>query len=214
MQIKHSKALVICLIIVLISSALSYAEPSVFADLEGHWAESYVSALYEKGGVSGMPDGLFHPNETMTFPQFVTIIISEAFGKQEPVSEHWASGYMKLALEKELINEYDMDNMDDITRFDAARLAFNAVRLILGEEESDDLYSIEDFADFGSCHSCQETYNYARQCRMKGIVQGRPSPDGPVYDGNDNLTRAEGCIIIMKMLEAPLRTPPVSENAS
>ncbi|GHU51190.1 hypothetical protein FACS1894127_7320 [Clostridia bacterium] len=64
-----------------------------------------------------------------------------------------------------------------------------------------------DFVDFASCHSCQALYNYARQCRVKGIISGCPGPEGPVFDGNSILTRAEGCAIIVKMLEyEPIRT--------
>ena len=207
MRFNCVKTAIISMAFVLLAASTCVAASNGFQDMGGHWAEVYVSALSEKGLISGMPDGLFHPNEEMTFPQFVTIIVTIGYGKQEPVDSYWASGYMKTALENGLIDSDDMEKLEDITRFDAARLISNALDNILEEEALDDIMSVPDFADFTDCRLCQTTYNYARICRAKGIVTGRPSPDGLVFDGSDNLTRAEGCIMIMRMLEPELRTP-------
>ena len=197
------------LVILMLMSGLCFAEDTSFRDVRGHWAESYVSALVEKGSVSGMPDGLFYPDDNITFPQFVTIIISGEYGAQMPVNEHWASGYMQMALEKGLIDAGDLKKTEDITRFEAVRLVSNALSYIFEEEEVIDIMSVPDFLDFADCRICQDNYSYARQCHVKGIVVGRPSPDGNFFDGDNNLSRAEGCAILMRMLAPELRTPPL-----
>ena len=214
MRLRFIKRIIIFAILISVISTPCLANAAVFQDINGHWAQQYVMALVEKGAVSGMPDGLFHPGEKMTFPQFVTIIIATEYGKQTPTNSHWASGYMELALDKGLIVAEDIGKTGDITRYEAVRLVYSALSNIYYEEEAPDIMSEPDFADFTSCRLCQESYGYARQCHVKGIVNGRPSPDGPVFDGNSSLTRAEGCVIIMKMQESKLRTPPDGAEAS
>ena len=208
MRLHNIKTAMISVLFIILAASICFAEGDGFRDMSGHWAEVYVSALAEKGLISGMPDGLFHPNEKMTFPQFVTIIITVGYGKQEPVDSYWASGYMKTALENGLIVPDDMEKTEDITRYDAARLISNALDYILEEEAAADIMIEPDFADFTDCRLCQTNYSYARICRVKGIVTGRPSPEGLVFEGSENLTRAEGCIMIMKMLAPELRTLP------
>ena len=199
--------------ILFLSIVPCFAQTIVFQDMDGHWAEDYVTMLVEKNSISGMPDGLFHPDDKMSFPEFVTIIIASKYGKQEPVTEHWASGYMKLALENNVIESGDMRKQNDITRFEAVRVAFNALTNIYEEEEESNIMIEPDFLDLTSCFQCQTSYSFARQCHVKGIISGRPSVDGPLFEGNENLTRAEGCVIIMKMLEPTLRTPMVPDEA-
>ncbi len=47
---------------------------SNFPDLNGHWAALFVEALYEKGLVSGFPDGTFVPEAPITRAQYAAII--------------------------------------------------------------------------------------------------------------------------------------------
>ena len=203
------RALLTIMAIILMAPAPCFAETAALPDIRGHWSEPYVSALVDKGSIAGMPDGLFHPDDFMTFPQFVSIIITNGYGRQSPVNGHWASGYMQTALDNGVIESDDMEKLEEITRFDAARVALNALALVFGEEYEPDIMSESEFVDFSAyCMSCQTSLAYARECYVKGIIAGRPSPDGPVFNGEDYLTRAEGSVIIMKMLEPGLRTPP------
>ncbi|WP_254565037.1 DUF1565 domain-containing protein [Oscillatoria sp. HE19RPO] len=45
-----------------------------FQDVEGHWAQAYISALTKKGIIAGFPDGTFKPNEPVTRAQFAAIV--------------------------------------------------------------------------------------------------------------------------------------------
>lgn len=51
---------------------------SLFADVQGYWAQPYIEALATKNIIAGFPDGTFRPNEPVTRAQFATII-SKAF---------------------------------------------------------------------------------------------------------------------------------------
>ena len=159
------------------------------------------------GGIAGMPDGKFHPNEDVTFPQYVKIIIGSKYGEMAPLEGgDWASGYIEKALEVGIIDLSDLNNTGVISRNDAARIVANSLHYIYEEEEVDPS-PVEVFEDYPSCKSCRSSFNdTVGQCYVKGIITGKP---GPIYDGDAPLTRAEACTIIMKMIDLELRTPIV-----
>lgn len=45
-----------------------------FSDLDGHWAAAFVSALVNKGLISGFPDGTFQPSTPITRAQYAALI--------------------------------------------------------------------------------------------------------------------------------------------
>ena len=47
---------------------------SSFPDLNGHWAATFIEAIYEKGLISGFPDGTFAPEAPITRAQYAAII--------------------------------------------------------------------------------------------------------------------------------------------
>ena len=49
-----------------------------FSDLNGHWAAPFIEAIYEKGLISGFPDGTFAPSAPITRAQYAAVI-SKAF---------------------------------------------------------------------------------------------------------------------------------------
>jgi parallel beta-helix repeat protein len=47
---------------------------SQFSDVQGHWAEAYITALASREVVSGFPDGRFHPDDPVTRAQFAAMV--------------------------------------------------------------------------------------------------------------------------------------------
>jgi hypothetical protein len=188
------------------------AAGEVFPDISGHWAEKYISALTEKGGINGMPDGKFHPNDTVTFPQYIKIVIGCEYGEIAPVEGgDWASGFLQKALDTGIIDTDDIGNTGPITRNDAARIVAASLTQIYAEEAAPDTDIVSRFSDYPSCKSCRTFFHeVVGECYVKGIITGKP---GPIFDGEANLTRAEACIIIMKMIDPSLRTPPAPADA-
>ncbi len=45
-----------------------------FSDVQGHWAQSYITALAKRGVISGFPDGTYRPNDPVTRAQFAAIV--------------------------------------------------------------------------------------------------------------------------------------------
>ena len=52
--------------------------PVRLTDLGGNWAEPFISALFERGYVSGFPDGTYRPNDPVTRAEFAALV-SKAF---------------------------------------------------------------------------------------------------------------------------------------
>ncbi|MEA5581212.1 S-layer homology domain-containing protein [Nodularia harveyana UHCC-0300] len=47
---------------------------SIFSDLAGHWTEDFVTALVNRGAISGFPDGTFAPDAPINRAQYAAII--------------------------------------------------------------------------------------------------------------------------------------------
>ena len=71
---------------------------SLFSDVSGHWAESYIADFAKHGYLQGYDDGLFHPNDIITRAEFVAIINRIIKSNSEPLNntfidlspDHWA----------------------------------------------------------------------------------------------------------------------------
>ncbi|MCL1808990.1 MAG: S-layer homology domain-containing protein [Clostridiales bacterium] len=185
----------------------SFAGSKGFPDTRGHWAERFIAELSERGAISGMPDGNFQPNEKITFPQFVTIIIREEFGDIKPTDGNWASGYIQKALELGIILPDEATNTKALNRYDAVRIVNSSLLWIYNEQPESDVYDlVKELTDYPSCKSCRDPFdNEIGQCMAKGIITGRP---GPMFDGEANLTRAEASVILLRAIDPSYRVVP------
>ena len=190
-------------------------------DIRGHWGEGYITALMEKGAIDGMSDGKFYPDEKITLPQFIKIIISLNYGHPETLDgEHWASGYMRKAVEKDIIYPEELEFYDELTRYSAVRILNKTLTQVYNEPAvefntiEDEVIYLELFEDIQTnCYVCgYEPPEGLTQTYAKGIISGRPGQSGPIFDGDANLSRAEACVLIMRMIDPKLRTPPEGMN--
>lgn len=174
-----------------------------FPDTKGHWAQEYIEALVERGVVTGMGDGLFHPEETVTNAQFVAMLIKSRCGAMESVGERWYSDYMDYALRKGIITDLENEFPDAaIMRQSAARVIHEMLNKVYNEVDDENWLEAERLADLYDCHTC---VMHVAQVYVKGIMSG--SGDG-LFHGSDMLTRAQAAVIIMRLIDSSLRTPP------
>jgi hypothetical protein len=61
---------VLALLLTVVPAVTAFAA----ADIEGHWAQDAIEQLVEKGAVSGLPDGTFRPDLTVTRAEFVSMV--------------------------------------------------------------------------------------------------------------------------------------------
>lgn len=90
-----------------------------FTDIDGHWAETYIKALSDKGIVEGDGSGKFKPEDTVTRGEFLKMamdaagIVGHAYREGECLdaeNSDWYCYYLQGALDKDLIPEKMIDN--------------------------------------------------------------------------------------------------------
>ncbi len=73
MKYKSKRIINILLIVCILMTNLIgsvFAAKHIFSDSIGHWAEETINILTERGVIQGYPDGLSHPDNTITRESF------------------------------------------------------------------------------------------------------------------------------------------------
>lgn len=103
------KLISVAVALVVISTCASAAN---FNDINGHWAETTINKLADKGIVAGFGDNSFKPNGTVTRAQYLKMIMNAVGIEEVECSDEmildanktdWYSGYLNSALNKGLI---------------------------------------------------------------------------------------------------------------
>ncbi|MGB9553894.1 MAG: S-layer homology domain-containing protein, partial [bacterium] len=88
---------------------------SHFSDAQEHWASSYIETAYEKGILTGYPDGTFKPDQRITRAEIAAIVYR--YLKLSPPEQtnvnfldltpsHWAFGFIERIRERGIITGY------------------------------------------------------------------------------------------------------------
>ncbi len=180
---------------------------SSFSDVSGHWAEEYIYSLSAGGIVSGMGDGLFMPNYTVTRGMFVTIMgrlygvdkAAYSVSKFSDVSmTDWYGPYVAWAAEKGISTGYHDGTFapnENMTREQMAVIIMRyagvtgaSLTTTAGEKT---------FADDSLIGSWAKDSVYAAQ--KAGLISGRE--DGS-FDPKGTATRAEVCAIVYRLIKS------------
>ena len=152
----------------------------------GAWYYDYVMELSENGVVSGRGDGCFDPAAPVTVGEALKLILLAA-GKepQEPVGNHWASGYAAYARSKSYLSDALLSELDEpIRRADVAELAAKAI----GFGQS---YADSPFADTDN--------GFAIALSEIGVLNGIPEHGKSYFYPDKSLTRAEVSAIVWRL---------------
>jgi uncharacterized lipoprotein YddW (UPF0748 family) len=86
-----------------------------FSDIQNHWARLFITALAQRGIVSGLPNGTYRPDNSLTRAEFAAII-AKAFPtvtkKRQYIpfvdvpTDYWAAAAIKNAYEKAFISGF------------------------------------------------------------------------------------------------------------
>lgn len=107
-----------------------YRTVTVFPDVKpSHWAAPYINmAAKGKQIIAGYPDGRFHPNNTVSVGQAVTILMRLLAYKDEDVGGVWPQGHMASASTIGLLGGVGTNPFANLTRGMAAQLFLNLLR--------------------------------------------------------------------------------------
>ncbi|MBE6680597.1 MAG: S-layer homology domain-containing protein [Ruminococcaceae bacterium] len=108
--------------------AESYVNQSLFTDVKsGMWHAGYVNLAYREGIIKGYGNGKFGPDDTVTYGQFVTILLRLLGYTESDIGKIWPNDYIVFAADKELDEGTDLDANDALSRADAAILLYNTI---------------------------------------------------------------------------------------
>lgn len=189
------KVLTFLLVVIILSMSMTvYA---AFSDVPAdHWANSYITELSSKGVINGFPDGTFQPSGTLTYGQFIKLIVSASvegvdFNLVDKELNHWSAPYVKIAQNYDVIEKnIPVEKLDQpISRIEVIRiLGLCDINMRLHEQQS-----VEDllFTDISNV-STEETILLSHAV-ASGIINGYT--DG-TFKPDNQLTRAEASKIL------------------
>lgn len=95
------------------------------------WFYTYVKDLSSANIIGGLPDGSFGPHRIVSYGEALKFILcAVGFDPQPPVDGNWASGYLKLAASKGLVDPGGITDLNaPITRLEIAHITAKALGL-------------------------------------------------------------------------------------
>ncbi|MFA5882153.1 MAG: S-layer homology domain-containing protein, partial [Eubacteriales bacterium] len=188
------------------------AKIAAFADILSHWARNDIQLMFDKGIVKGMTANSFAPDANITRAQFATLLV-KALGLAESQtvsgvfkdvkSNAWYRGTVEAAAAHGLVVGYANGTFGPdgkITRQEMAAMVAKALKVggktvTLSSGEAAQLVSkFSDKQQIGSW--AQDSVAIAVK---EGIITGRTAT---TFVAKANATRAEGTVMIKKVLES------------
>lgn len=177
-------------------------------DISGHWAQTYIEDLYEKGIVSGADESHYNPDKPITRAEFVKIVVntynipmqdaeSVVSSFKDVKESEWYAAYIQAAYDKGIVEGYTKNTFNPnkpITRAEAMKV----ILLASGKNIEMPTQESGKFKDV----KLKDWYaKYVEYAAANGIVTGYE--DG-TFGPNNPITRAEIAKIADLMLQENL----------
>jgi len=182
----------------------------VFSDTADHWAKDQIQYMADNGYVSGLGNGLFSPEASVTRAQFATMlanVLKLSGDKKAPFSDvqpgRWYYATVGRAYDAGLIKGVS-DSLfapeDLVTREQMAVMLCNALNYKgkLSEVADTDAL-LAGFTDQGSIASWARAS--ASRAVKHGILKGKPSGGTVAFAPADPATRAEAVVMLKNLLD-------------
>ena len=102
---------------------------TLFSDVKpGQWYTGYVNLAYGEGIINGYGNGLFGPEDGITYGQVATILLRILGYTSAEVGKVWPADYVSFAKEIELSKGLNLDANSIVTRGQAAVLIYNTLK--------------------------------------------------------------------------------------
>jgi hypothetical protein len=188
--------------------AVPQAEAAVtLTDINGHWAQTQIQNMVDKGVINGYPDGSFKPENSITRAEFM-VMINRANGFtgsgttqfSDVKSTDWFASEIAKATAAGYINGYPDGSMKpnaNISRQEAAVMIAKAAKL--------DVSTVGDLSKFSDAAGIATwSKAYIAACVKASFINGYP--DG-TFKAVNNIKRSEAAVIVANtMTVAPAAT--------
>lgn len=197
---KKKLAAVVCTLAMMSICILPAFAANSFPDVpSSHWAYPYVSAAVDEGLVRGFPDGKFHPNDEVTYAQFITIVAQAYYViPKGTASNPWYQVYVDALNQDNLLAGTAAESSigKPISRYEMAQIVGNVLVDAGIEAGAAQLQKAQ--AKFADWSSIPEQYKKAVSlCYANKVLSGLP--DGS-FSGGQTMNRAQACSVIIRVL--------------
>lgn len=192
-----------CLSLSLLTSALAASNTPTFTDVSSDkWYYTWVTKAAQQGWVSGVGDGRFDPEGSVTFAQFALMLDRALYPDDidsQPAGAQWWVAGCEVAAKHGLFPITDMairDNWNNVAntpieREQMAQMMYNAlvdkgIKLPSYEEYSAAAKKIADIADV-------DNYVAVTTCYTIGLLNGNDSGN---FAPRAPMTRAQACVVL------------------
>jgi len=102
------------------NKAALYRNEAVFRDVPAGETNGYIRASIEAGYITAMPDGLFHPDDQITYAQISTALVKLLGYSNEDLSGYWPYNCLNLLESIDLLDGITYKPQDGVTVKDMA----------------------------------------------------------------------------------------------
>ncbi len=191
-----SGAMSIALAVTMMSTT-AFAAKAEFTDVPAnHWASQSITAMADKGIMSGVGNNLFAPSSTLTGAEFVTMIVRHFYeDKLGAGGEKWYSAFIDVAEQEGILAGTSISAEGVINRYDMAQLMYNVLKA-----EGISTTSLPDTSKVADWSSIPAAYADAVSvCYNMGMLSGT---DGKgTFSGTTMMTRAQAAVVMDRLLE-------------
>lgn len=185
-------------LILSLAAPASAAGSMNFSDVKSSdWYYVYVNDLFADGVISGTTPTTFSPKGTVNLGQALKMILLAAgYEEQVPTTDHWASGYYRLAVKHNFLPaDFTLTLDDPISRLDIAKIIVAAM----------------DVSRTGNSNPFADTTDLAALTLFDyGIFTGSESNGQVLFKPHANISRAEISAVIWRMYQ--LKDAPSQEE--
>jgi len=184
--------------------------PVTFTDVTSHWAKNAINDMGSRMVVTGMGDGSYEPDRSITRAEFAAIVV-RALGLQKGATESafsdvtltdWFNGYVDTATAYSLITGYDSVSYgpsDTITREQAMTILARAMKLTglsVSLTDSETSAILANYTDSAGVSSYAKAA--AALCIKTGVVTGSSAT---TLSPKAYVTRAEVAVMVQRLLQ-------------
>lgn len=184
------------------------------SDIQGHWGESAIKSMVQKGAIKGYEDGTFKPDKTISRSEFLAIAIRSTYPDYTPAGagDAWWAGEYNKAIEKGIITENEMSRSEMDAPIRREEMTMIMVRCVEGKGES--LYGNATGVTrtLGDYYKTGEYYRtYLIKAYSNGLIAGKP---GNLFDPQGSATRAEAATVLYRIENKDARVKPAYKPVS
>lgn len=180
-----------------IATFTDYTKDLGYGKLKGHWAESNIKTLYEKGGIAGYPEGDFRADKTITAAELIALILNASNNGDNLTGESWSDKIMNRAYELGIATADNISKTEankPISREKMAYILVNSATRINNENtQGIKLVDTAVISDLGTASAAYR--DEIRTAYSMGLLAGT----GNGYQPKANTTRAEATAIINRL---------------